>query len=296
MSRIPENYQAFARSIKVRTSYSSSLGPTERLLIFDSPAAYGVPLITFEEAVTWRFNMVLSEYICELMRTQKIFMARQNTTSTASAATMPEDFPVLAYPNIFKGRYRVCGLQAILHEPEWCLQVWHNNWDTVFDQNVALPVGKRAKWEPDPSIFLPSDFQPLVESSATSTTEGDAKRSSRIGFAPTYSSDDGAQTSSESESEQRRRLRTELKSKPVRKPKEPRDPKNPFPGSREGFKVLNRRLRMLQALVLDEEFFEEEYEMPPLGNVPVYTGLDDEDGDDFYDDGFDDGFDDLIYE
>ena len=283
MARVPENYQAFARSIKVRASYTSSMAATERLLIFDSPAAFGVPLITFEETVTWRFNMVMSEYICEVMRTQRVAMPRKsNNVDVSSQQT---------YPNAFKGRYRVCGSQATLYEPEWCLQVWHNNWDTVFDQNVALPVGKRTKWEPDPAIFFPSDFQPLAEAAEPAAAAANRARS-KMEFAAPCSSDDGAQSSSESESEQRRRLRDELRSKPARKPKVPRDPKNPFPGSREGFRALNARLRNLQALVLGEEFCAEEYEMPLLGDAAVYAGLDSDDNDD----GFDDGFDDLIYE
>ena len=284
---MPENHQAFARSIKVRTPYTSSMGPTERLLTFDSPAAFGVPLITFEETVTWRFNMVMSEYVCEVMRSQRVVMPRKSNNATATELSSAP-----TYPNAYKGKYRVCGSQATLYEPEWCLQVWHNNWDTVFDQNVALPIGKRAKWEPDPAVFFPSDFQPLAEAAESSTIAAANATRSKMEFAAPCSSDDGAQTSSESESEQRRRLRDELRSKPQRKPKIPRDPKNPFPGSREGFRALNARLRNLQALVLDEEFCAEEYEMPLLGDAAVYAGLDSDDNDD----GFDDGFDDLIYE
>ena len=294
ISRVPENYHSFARSIKVRAHYSSSMTPTERLLVFDSPAAFGVPLLTFEESVSWRFNMALSEYVCEVLRTQRVVMTPKNINEKSNHAARAEAAhnPIASHtlPNALKGKFRVSGAQASLHEPEWGVQVWHNNWDSLFDQNEALPIGKRTKWEPEPAAFLPLDFEPIASTAARAgTSKGKGPSTTRVSFGMDFihSSDEDSKATSESESEQRRRLRNEkLKNRigrqqqqqqllqnklqdeqgqdeeqgQQRSQKGKRDRKNPFPGSREGFQALSKRLRRLQALILDEEFYEQEYE------------------------------------
>lgn len=88
-------------------------------------------LKALEQRITYRYNVVGSDYTLELSRFQhRTFPSRTSPMLSAAEPT--------------------------LYEARWGLSVYRIAWDTMFTENERLPIGERAEWSHDEEMWFPN--------------------------------------------------------------------------------------------------------------------------------------------
>jgi len=142
-SRLPADLQKFADSVRLDLVQARKGHCDKPFVKF---MAYA-PLKSIQQRISYRYGLLSSDYTVELTHFQDRSFRR-----------LPSGL-----------------VTSIVFEARWSLEVHHNLWDTMFEENAHLPVGARAHWSDD--AWFPVDE---VYNSTRKVNDGFAKLMGRL--------------------------------------------------------------------------------------------------------------------
>ncbi|OQO04834.1 hypothetical protein B0A48_07851 [Cryoendolithus antarcticus] len=136
--RLPENLAKLADHIKIDPEEARR---NHGDINFISRFTPYLPTKSYQQRVSYRYNLAQSDYVVELTRSQ-------DRICTASSRN-PGDYTIKAF------------------EPRWSLEVYHSSWATQFAQNENLAVGAKAQWDAKVGTWFPMDDMGDMEAGKT---------------------------------------------------------------------------------------------------------------------------------
>ncbi|KAF7191296.1 hypothetical protein HII31_07319 [Pseudocercospora fuligena] len=131
--KVPQNLRDFAARVTIDPIQAVKQSADKSFVRYNP----FMRLRSFRQEVSFRYNILNSDYTLELKRFQdRIFSTQQ---------TLVEKPKVTVY------------------EPRWGVNVFRTDWDTAFSKNERLPIGEVADWDDTFEVVFPSDIGPDVE-------------------------------------------------------------------------------------------------------------------------------------
>lgn len=128
--RLAQEHRHFIESIRVDGENRYKKRPDKPFVKW-SPYAHVKML---QQRVSYQFGLMNSDFTLELSRFQdRVYTQKSRLPGNADCQT---------------------------YEQRWCLEVYHNNWDTMLTRNEHLAVGEMADWDEGVKTWFPEDDEP----------------------------------------------------------------------------------------------------------------------------------------